>query len=103
MIKNFHRSPVVNGEVNDLPLLQQLNPFDGSEEFNPINKEGASYDLIAPYDGGEAPLHKLEKVADVMFSSDHMLTILKNLQYLSHFHEFSSRSGRGPWLLSPTI
>lgn len=86
-IKNFHRSQVVNG-TKDLPLLQQQNPFDGSEEFDPINEEGASYDLIAPYEGGEAPLHKLEKVADVMFSSDHMLTILNNSQYLAQFRDF---------------
>jgi hypothetical protein len=74
--------------TNDLPLLQQMNPYDGAEEFNPVNEENGSYDLIAPYDGGDAPLHKLERLADVMFSAEHMLTILNNPRYLSRFREF---------------
>lgn len=88
-VKNTQRNFVVSS-ARELPLLQQPNPFDGSEEFNPVteNEEGASYDLIAPYGGGDAPLHKLERIADVMFSSNHMLKILNNPRYLAAFREF---------------
>lgn len=33
--------------TNELPLLQETNPYEGTEEFNPLNEDGASYDLIA--------------------------------------------------------
>lgn len=77
-----------NVTSNDLPLLQETNPFEGAEEFNPVNEEGASYDLIAPFDGSEAPLHKLERLTDVMFGTEHMLHILNNPRYLARFREF---------------
>ncbi|KAI9035410.1 uncharacterized protein KD926_003532 [Aspergillus affinis] len=74
--------------VNELPLLQETNPYDGSAEFNPVREDGISYDLIAPYGGGDAPLHSLERMADVMFSIDHMHTILNDSRYLAQFREF---------------
>ncbi|KAJ5171921.1 hypothetical protein N7492_004514 [Penicillium capsulatum] len=83
-VKNFRR----NITSNELPLLQQTNPFEGAEEFNPVNEEGASFDLIAPYDGIDAPLHKLERLSDVMFGAEHMLSILNNPRYLARFREF---------------
>ncbi|KAJ5770516.1 PAS-associated C-terminal [Penicillium nucicola] len=83
-VKNMRR----HATTNDLPLLQQMNPYDGAEEFNPVSEENGSYDLIAPYEGGDAPLHKLERLADVMFSAEHMLTILNNSRYLAQFREF---------------
>ncbi|KAJ5888628.1 PAS-associated C-terminal [Penicillium taxi] len=83
-IKNMRR----NFTTNNLPLLQELNPYDGAEEFHPVSEEGASYDLIAPYDGFDTPLHKLERLSDVMFGAEHMLSILENPQYLTRFREF---------------
>lgn len=74
--------------TNELPLLQETNPYEGTEEFNPINEEGASYDLITPFDGCEAPLHKLERLSEVMFGSEHMLHILNNPRYLARFRDF---------------
>ena len=74
--------------TNDLPLLQQMNPYENAEEFHPVNEEGASYDLIAPFEGDDAPLHKLERLSDVMFGSEHMLHILNNPRYLARFREF---------------
>lgn len=83
-IKNLRR----HATANELPLLQQLNPNEGAPEFNPVTEENGSYDLIAPYDGGDLPLHKLERLADIMFSSEHMLTILNNPRYLTRFRDF---------------
>lgn len=83
-IKNMRR----NVTTNELPLLQEMNPFEGAEEFNPVNEEDASYDLIAPWDGVDAPLHKLERLSDVMFGTEHMLSILNNPRYLARFREF---------------
>ncbi|KAJ5899241.1 PAS-associated C-terminal [Penicillium taxi] len=81
-----------NFNVNDIPLLQVTNPHDGSDQFNPTNEEseesGCSYDLLAPYEGDKAPLHSLERQADTMFSTEHMLVILTNPQYLARFREF---------------
>lgn len=80
-----------NFAVNELPLLQAKNPFDGSEQLNPVaevdNEEG-SYDLVAPYENDGPPLHSLERQADLMFSSEHMLMILTNARYLARFREF---------------
>ncbi|CAI7664433.1 unnamed protein product [Penicillium manginii] len=91
-IKNLRRhvtaSELVVTAANDYPLLQELNPHDGAEEFNPINEEGACYDLIAPWGGVDAPLHKLERLTDVMFGEEHMLSILNNPRYLARFREF---------------
>ena len=58
-----------NGTVNELPLLQELNPLEESDELAPVNEneEGLSYDLVAPYDGDGVPLHRLERQADIMF------------------------------------
>lgn len=83
-IKNMRR----NVTTNELPLLQEINPYEDAEEFNPVNDEGASYDLIAPWDGVDAPLHKLERLSDVMFGTEHMLSILNNPRYLARFREF---------------
>ncbi|EAW14399.1 uncharacterized protein ACLA_074360 [Aspergillus clavatus NRRL 1] len=83
-IKTLRRNYI----VHELPLLQELNPYDGSNQFNPVNADGVSYDLIAPYDGEEAPLHSLEKLGDLMFSSEHMLAILNSPRYLSQFRDF---------------
>ncbi|KAJ5618115.1 hypothetical protein N7537_003229 [Penicillium hordei] len=73
---------------NELPLLQQINPNEGAPEFNPVSEENGSYDLIAPYDGCDLPLYKLERIANIMFSSEHMLTILNNPRYLARFRDF---------------
>ncbi|GLI79950.1 hypothetical protein PoHVEF18_008298 [Penicillium ochrochloron] len=83
-IKNMRR----NVTTNELPLLQELNPYEHAEEFNPVSEEGASYDLIAPWDGVDAPLHKLERLSDTMFGTEHMLSILNNPRYLARFREF---------------
>ncbi|KAJ5697004.1 hypothetical protein N7536_007416 [Penicillium majusculum] len=83
-LKNLRR----HATANELPLLQQLNPNEGAPEFNPVSEENGSYDLIAPYDGGDLPLYKLERIADIMFSSEHMLTILNNPRYLARFRDF---------------
>lgn len=76
--------------MNELPLLQEKNPHKNTEEFNPVNEdeEDGSFDLVAPYEGDGAPLHTLERQADTMFSSEHMLAILKNPRYLAQFREF---------------
>lgn len=83
-IKNMRR----HATANELPLLQETNPFEGTDEFNPVNEEGASFDLIAPFDGVDAPLHKLERLSEVMFGAEHMLSILNNPRYLARFREF---------------
>ncbi|PWY89067.1 hypothetical protein BO70DRAFT_359380 [Aspergillus heteromorphus CBS 117.55] len=78
-----------NYMVNELPLLQQQNPYDGSEQFHPVQEAGLSYDLIAPFDATtDAPLHDLERLADLMFSPEHMLSLLNNPRYLARFREF---------------
>ncbi|KAJ5609289.1 hypothetical protein N7528_009856 [Penicillium herquei] len=89
-IKNIRRNVAAADLVttSDLPLLQEMNPYEDREEFHPFNDEGASYDLIAPFEGSEAPLHKLERLSDVMFGTEHMLTILNNPRYLVRFREF---------------
>ncbi|QKX63302.1 uncharacterized protein TRUGW13939_10471 [Talaromyces rugulosus] len=73
----------------ELPLLQQANPNDGTF-WDPIKEEDhpASFDLIAPIQESEAPLHSLEKQADLLFSTRHMLAILSNPQHLFKFREF---------------
>lgn len=83
-IKNMRRTVT----TNELPLLQEINPYDGAEEFNPVNEDGTSYDLIAPWNGVDAPLHKLERLSEVMFGTEHMLTILNNPRHLARFREF---------------
>ncbi|KAJ6110552.1 hypothetical protein N7486_002787 [Penicillium sp. IBT 16267x] len=80
--------PMGMGITNDLTLLQQIHPYEDAEEFHPVNEEGASYDLIAPFEGDEVPLHKLERVSDVMFGTEHMLHILNNPRYLAQFRDF---------------
>ncbi|KAJ5306723.1 PAS-associated C-terminal [Penicillium antarcticum] len=84
------RSMRRNFVVNELPVLQQTNPNEGSEQFHPIIEENEeqSYDLVAPYEGDAAPLHSLERQADLMFCSEHMLAILNNPRYLARFREF---------------
>ncbi|CEO61025.1 hypothetical protein PMG11_05422 [Penicillium brasilianum] len=79
-----------NYYVNELPLLQATNPYIGSEHLDPVNEEEneVSYDLVAPYEDNEVPLHSLERQADVMFSSEHMLAILNYPHSLARFREF---------------
>lgn len=78
-----------NFTLNELPLLQATNPYDGSEQFNPVNEEdGDTFDLVAPYEGDAVPLHTLERQADTMFSPEHMLTILRSPCYLARFRDF---------------
>lgn len=76
-----------NVTTNKLPLLQEINPYEGAEEFNPVNEEGG-YDLIAPWDGVDAPLHTLERLSEVMFGMEHMLAILNNPRHLARLREF---------------
>ncbi|KAJ5593158.1 hypothetical protein N7537_010062 [Penicillium hordei] len=59
-----------------------------SLQGNFITNEEASFDLVAPYEGDAAPLHTIERQADLMFCSDHMLAILSNPRYLARFREF---------------
>ncbi|KAB8262511.1 hypothetical protein BDV32DRAFT_120236 [Aspergillus pseudonomiae] len=78
-----------NYMIHELPLLQEPNPWDGSDQFHPVQETGCSYDLIVPFsDSCEAPLHSLERLADIMFSAEHMLSILNNPRYLARFREF---------------
>lgn len=83
--------------INELPVLQQTNPNEGSEQFHPIYEENeeASYDLVAPYEGDAAPLHTLERQADLMFCTEHMLAILNNPRYLARFREFLGQERPG--------
>ncbi|OKL60874.1 hypothetical protein UA08_03729 [Talaromyces atroroseus] len=91
----------------ELPLLQQINENTNDATWDPINDDGegeaqhGSYDLIAPYQADSAPLHSLEKQAELMFSTAHMLTILSNPRYLFKFREFltSERPGSLPVLM----
>lgn len=71
-------------------MLQTKNPYDGAETLNPVEEENeeGSYDLVAPYENDGPPLHSLERQADIMFSTEHMLTILTNSQYLARFRQF---------------
>ncbi|KAJ6096557.1 PAS-associated C-terminal [Penicillium sp. IBT 16267x] len=87
-LKTLRRNFTVDS--HELPLLQATNPHNGAEEFNPVdeNDEDGSLDLVAPYEGDGAPLHTLERQADTMFSSEHMLAILTNPRYLARFREF---------------
>ncbi|KAJ5425349.1 hypothetical protein N7465_000419 [Penicillium sp. CMV-2018d] len=92
-----NRSVQRNVVTNELPILQQTNPSEGSEQFNPtIEEDGeASFDLVAPYKGDATSQHTLERQADLMFSSDHMLAILSNPHYLARFREFLARERAG--------
>jgi hypothetical protein len=91
----------------ELPLLQQVNENNNDPSFDPINEgeepeeQPLSYDLIAPFQNGEAPLHSLEKQADLMFSTAHMLAILTNPRHLFKFREFlnAERPGSMPVLM----
>ncbi|KAJ5647102.1 PAS-associatedC-terminal [Penicillium lividum] len=91
-IRTFRRNFTINdsNQTKELPLLQVKNPHEGAEEFNPVDEdyEDGSFDLVAPYEGDEAPLHTLERQADAMFSSEHMLSILTTPRYLARFREF---------------
>ncbi|KAJ5923646.1 PAS-associated C-terminal [Penicillium verhagenii] len=91
-IKALRRNFTVNdvNQSKELPLLQATNPNDGAEEFHPIDEddEDCSFDLVAPYEGDGEPMHTLERQADTMFSSEHMLVILKNPRHLARFREF---------------
>ncbi|KAI2794370.1 hypothetical protein POX_a00969 [Penicillium oxalicum] len=76
---------------SELPLLQETNPYDGNGQLLPVPEEEegeASYDLVAPYEEDPAPRHTLERQADLMFSKEHMVTILNNPRFLSQFREF---------------
>lgn len=88
--QHHHQSngSTINGSTNDLPILQEINPLEESEEYDPVNEDSFSYDLVAPYEGDAAPRHSLERQADLMFSAKHMLTILTTPRYLAHFREF---------------
>ncbi|KAJ5371971.1 PAS-associated C-terminal [Penicillium concentricum] len=92
-----NRSIRRNFVINELPVLQQKNPNEGSEQFNPIIEENeeSSFDLVAPYEGEVAPLHTLEQQADLMFCSNHMLAILSNPRYLARFREFLAQERPG--------
>ncbi|KAJ5780798.1 PAS-associated C-terminal [Penicillium paradoxum] len=92
-----NRSLWRNSVINELPILQQTNPNEGSEQFHPIIEENeeASFDLVAPYNGDKVPLHTLEQQADLMFCSDHMLAILSNPRYLARFREFLAQERPG--------
>jgi hypothetical protein len=90
----------------ELPLLQQVNENNDDPSFDPIREEEhgeqqLSYDLIAPFQNGEAPLHSLEKQGDLMFSTAHMLAILSNPRHLFKFREFlnAERPGSMPVLM----
>lgn len=63
-----------------------------SSLLNPVRENKASYDLVAPCAESVTPLHSLERQADLMFSSEHMLVILSNPRYLFKFREFLYRT-----------
>ncbi|KAJ5801507.1 uncharacterized protein N7518_003575 [Penicillium psychrosexuale] len=92
-----NRSLQPNLPTNELPVLQQINPNEGSEEFDPIAEENEEtcFDLVAPYEGDAAPVHTLERQADLMFCSDHMLVILSTPRYLARFREFLAQERPG--------
>ncbi|CAG8908875.1 unnamed protein product [Penicillium egyptiacum] len=92
-----NRSLQSNFITNNLPVLQQTNTNEGSEHFNPIieEHEEASFDLVPPYEGDATPLHTLERQADLMFCSDHMLAILRNPRYFARFREFIAQERPG--------
>lgn len=92
-----NRSLQRNSVTNEFPIIQQTNPNEGSEQFNPIIEENeeSSFDLVAPYEGYAAPLHTLERQADLMFCSDHMLAIVSNPRYLARFREFLAQERPG--------
>ncbi|RAH71446.1 uncharacterized protein BO66DRAFT_57304 [Aspergillus aculeatinus CBS 121060] len=82
-----------NYMIHELPLLHEPNPYynndSDQQQFHPLQEPGLSYDLIAPAASDDAaPLHSLERLADLMFSSEHMLSILNNPRYLARFREF---------------
>ncbi|RAL16573.1 uncharacterized protein BO97DRAFT_440318 [Aspergillus homomorphus CBS 101889] len=82
-----------NYMIHDLPLLHEPNPYYNNDtdqqQFHPLHEPGLSYDLIAPAQADDAaPLHSLERLADLMFSSEHMLSILNHPRYLARFREF---------------
>lgn len=90
----------------ELPLLQQVNKNNNDPSFDPIIEEEhgeqqLSYDLVAPHQNGEAPLHSLEKKTELMFSRAHMLAILSNPRHLFKFREFlnAERPGSMPVLM----
>ncbi|KAJ6142308.1 hypothetical protein N7497_011407 [Penicillium chrysogenum] len=91
-----NRSLQHNIVTNDLPVLQQANTDEGSEQFNPIieEHEEESFDLVPPYDGDRIS-HTLEQRADLMFSSEHMLAILSNPHYFARFREFLAQERPG--------
>ncbi|CAP86334.1 Pc20g10050 [Penicillium rubens Wisconsin 54-1255] len=82
--------------TNDLPVLEQANTDEDSEQFNPIieEHEEESFDLVPPYDGDRIS-HTLEQQADLMFSSEHMLAILSNPRYFARFREFLTQERPG--------
>ncbi|CAG7962645.1 unnamed protein product [Penicillium nalgiovense] len=90
--RSFQRNIV----TNDLPVLQQTNTDEGSEQFNPIieEHEEESFDLVPPYDGDRIS-HNLEQQADLMFSSEHMLAILSNPRYFARFRRFIAQERPG--------
>ncbi|KAE8395527.1 hypothetical protein BDV23DRAFT_194217 [Aspergillus alliaceus] len=70
-------------------LPTKKSPYDGLEQFHPVQEAGYSYGLIAPFDDScEAPLHSLERLAEIMFFPKHMLSILNSPYYLVRFREF---------------
>ncbi|OQE20994.1 hypothetical protein PENFLA_c015G01883 [Penicillium flavigenum] len=91
-----NRSLQRNIVTDDLPVLQQTNTDEGSEQFNPIieEHEEESFDLVPPYDGDRISL-TLEQQADLMFSSEHMLAILTNPRYFARFREFIAQERPG--------
>ncbi|PTU19980.1 hypothetical protein P175DRAFT_0509942 [Aspergillus ochraceoroseus IBT 24754] len=94
-LHNFPSPPSIktlrrNCIAHELPLLQELNPNDGSEQFHPVHDQTLSYDLIAPgtSDDHDAPRFPLERHAERMFSPVHMRIILTTPRFLAHFREF---------------
>ncbi|KAB8236629.1 uncharacterized protein BDW43DRAFT_308306 [Aspergillus alliaceus] len=85
----FHQNPLPKLHDPRTSTPARKSPYDGLEQFHPVQEAGYSYGLIAPFDDScEAPLHSLERLAEIMFFPKHMLSILNSPYYLVRFREF---------------
>lgn len=57
--------------MHELPLLQAKNPYDGTEQLNPVEEEEneGSYDLVAPSEGDAAPFPRMPGRHDVLLGA----------------------------------
>ncbi|KAF5865078.1 hypothetical protein ETB97_005319 [Aspergillus alliaceus] len=85
----FHQNPLPKLHDPRTSTPARKSPYDGLEQFHPVQEAGYSYGLIAPFDDSrEAPLHSLERLAEIMFFPKDMLSVLNSPYYLVRFREF---------------